>query len=100
MTYLRDELSGTARIDAAVALVVRLRAGSPGVPLDRLAAQAVDTVFCTRVTFASDAVECRLAHREPELTAEITRRALLATEGNAALMLGAAEPPPTPETGA
>lgn len=75
-----DDLAGTPRIDAAVALLRRLRAEAPETPLERLALQAVDTVFCARVAFASDAVECRVGGLEAELAAEIVRR-MLAVEG-------------------
>ena len=77
MTDQRNDLAGTARIDTAVALLRRLRAEAPEAPLERLALQAVDTVFCARVIFASDAVECRLGDLEAGLAAEVMRRTMV-----------------------
>ncbi len=77
MTDQRNDVAGTARIDVAVALLRRLRAEAPEDPLEQLALQAVDTVFCARVAFASDAVECRVGGLEAELAAEIMRRMLV-----------------------
>jgi len=73
----RDDLAGVARIDAAVALLRRLRAEAPEAPLERLALQAVDAVFCARVAFASDAVECRVGDLEAGLAAEVMRRMMV-----------------------
>ncbi len=77
MTDQRNYLAGTARIDTAVALLRHLRAQAPEAPLERLALQAVDTVFCARVAFASDAVECRVGDLEAELAAEVMRRMMI-----------------------
>ncbi len=74
MTDQRNDLAGTARIDAAVALLRRLRTEAPEAPLERLALQAVDIVFCARVAFASDAVECRVGDLEARLATEVMRR--------------------------
>jgi len=76
----RDDLAGLARIDAAVALLRRLQAEAPETPLERLALQAVDAVFCARVAFASDAVECRVGDLGAGLAAEVMRR-LVVMEG-------------------
>ena len=77
MTDQRNDLAGTARIETAVALLRRLRAEAPEAPLERLALQAVDTVFCARVIFASDAVECRVGDLEAGLAAEVMRRTMV-----------------------
>jgi len=77
MTDQRNDLVGTTRIDTAVALLRRLRAEAPEAPLERLALQAVDAVFCARVAFASDAVECRVGGLEAGLAAEIMRRMMV-----------------------
>ena len=77
MAEQRNDMAGTPRIDTAVALLRRLRAQAPETPLERLALQAVDTVFCACVAFASDAVECRVGDLEAELAAEVMRRMMV-----------------------
>jgi DNA-binding transcriptional regulator YdaS (Cro superfamily) len=76
MMQTRDDPANRGRIEAAVALLRRRLAESPGTPLARLAVQAVDSIFCAQVAFGSDAVACRVAEVEAALAAEITRRAL------------------------
>ena len=77
MTDQRNCLANTTRIDTAVALLRRLRAQASETPLEWLALQAVDTVFCARVAFVSDAVECRVRDFEADLAAEIMRRMMI-----------------------
>lgn len=76
MMQARDDPANRGRIGAAVALLRRRLAESPGTPLARLAVQAVDSIFCTQVALGSDVVACRVAAVEAALAAEISRRAL------------------------
>ena len=55
MTHEYDDPVGSGMIELAVQLTVRLRSQQRSVPLEELAAQAVDTVFCSCVTGAADA---------------------------------------------
>lgn len=73
---VQDDLVDQGRFEAAVGLLRRRHAESPGTPLARLAVQVVDSIFCTQVALRSDAVTCRVVAVEAALAAEITRRAL------------------------
>lgn len=63
------------RIDAAVALLLRLQAEFPNVPASELAARAVDATFCTRLTLGADAISCHLDRMRGPLLTEVMRRA-------------------------
>lgn len=62
-------------IDAAITMVLELRAQRPSAPLDVLADEAVSAVFCTCVTNAADAVAAKQAPVHAGLIAEVQRRA-------------------------
>jgi hypothetical protein len=52
MTHEYDDPVTKERVEAAVQLVARLQSDRHAAPLDELAIEAVDTVFCTCITSA------------------------------------------------
>lgn len=71
-----DTMADT-RMDAAVGLLLRLRAELPETPASELAGQAVDAMFCTCLSLRSDTVACQLASVRAPLIAEVLHRARL-----------------------
>ena len=63
------------RIEAAVNLILRLRAQQNGAPLQSLAWAAVEETFLTCVTGADDAVEHHLSAMHAALVADVLQRA-------------------------
>jgi len=64
------------RIEQATTVLFRFRAEKPEAAVERLARAAVEGVFCTRLAFSSEAVECPLdPATEAELVQAIIRRA-------------------------
>ena len=83
MTHEYDDPVRSGMIKSAVQLTVRLRLQRRSVPLEELAAHAVDTVFCSCVTDAADA---RVRGISP------THAGLIADVLEEVRMLGAAGP--------
>lgn len=75
MSHEYDDPVTKEAIEAAVALTVELRSGGRVAPIDDLATEAVDTVFCSCVTGAADASANGRAPTHAGLIAEVARLA-------------------------
>jgi hypothetical protein len=74
MTHQYDDPMTNNEIESSVRLVIALRSQQQSARLDELATQAVDTIFCTRVTSAEDAhVPGRQGPTHAGLIAEVSR---------------------------
>jgi hypothetical protein len=61
----------------AVALLLRLQAELPQVPVSELAGRAIDATYCTNLIVGSDAVVCHLGSARASLMFEAIRLAHL-----------------------
>lgn len=74
MTHEYDDPVTGESIEAAVRFTVRLRSQRRFAPLEELAAEAVDTVFCSCVTGAADASVRGVSPTHAGLIAEVLRQ--------------------------
>lgn len=74
MTHEYDDPVTKERVEAAVQLVARLQSDRYAAPLDELAIEAVDTVFCTCITSAADASIQGVSPAHAGLIAEVLRQ--------------------------
>lgn len=77
MPHEYDDPVTNEAIEEAVALTVTLISGGRSAPIDELATEAVDAVFCTCVTGAADATANGPAPTHVGLIAEVARLARL-----------------------
>jgi len=71
-----DTMTDT-RMGNAVALLLRLQAELPEVPVSELAGRAIDATYCTNLIVGSDAVVCHLGSARASLMFEAIRLAHL-----------------------
>lgn len=84
MTHEYDDPVRNGMIESAVQLAVRLRSQQRSVALEELAAQAVDTVFCSCVTDAADARVRGISPTHAGLIADVLEKVrILGTAGPA-----------------
>ncbi len=74
MTHEYDDPVTEDRIETAVRLAIRSRLENGFSQIDKLAAEAVDTVFCTCVTGAADASVRGVSPTHTGIIAEVARR--------------------------